>query len=131
MNTGQKIVFINDFLRNVRQFDADIFGSGHGRLQIEVLCIKTCKPGIAAGHDTVDHELDQIKRSGWGVDVTRVLDMATRQGDPCTVGIGLLRADFTNNHGVADVLASVLRYVLISDRSESVGAFYTLVAGSL
>ena len=32
MNTGQNIVFINDFLRNVRQFDANIFRSGHGRL---------------------------------------------------------------------------------------------------
>ena len=131
MNTGQKIILINDFLRNVRQFDAYIFRPGHGRLQIEVFCIKTCKPGIAAGQDTVDHELDQIERTGGSADVARVLYMATRQGDPGTVGIGLLRSDFTNNHGVADVLASVLWYVFISDGPESVGAFYALVAGSL
>ena len=131
MNTGQKIVFINDFLRNVRQFDAHIFRSGHRRLQIEVLCIEAGKPDITAGQDTIDHELDQIERSSWGADVVRVLDMAARQGDLRTVGVGLLRADFTNNHCVADVLASVLRNVFISDGSESVGALHALVAGSL
>ena len=57
--------------------------------------------------------------------------MFTRQGDTRTIWVSLLRTDFTNNHGMADVLAPVLWDVLIADGAESVGALYALVVGPL
>jgi len=42
--SAEEIVFIEEFIRDVRYFDTDIFGIGHGRVKIKVLEINGAKP---------------------------------------------------------------------------------------
>ena len=73
----------------------------------------------------------QVKRTCGRAYIDRITDAAASNGDACTIGIFLLRLDFTHNHGVTNLISSVTRYIFKSNDAESVCALNTLVLGDL
>ena len=117
-----KVIFTNDFLGNVTDFDLDILGSFHWCGQVKILDIKACKFCTFAREHTVDHEFDKLKGGRVGPCISWVADAIATDGDTCPIGIFLLGADLTHNRSVGDFFASVFRYVIILDGKEGVRA---------
>ena len=57
--------------------------------------------------------------------------MAVSDGDACTIGIFLLRSEFTHNHVVANFLSSVMRDIFKLNDLEIGCALKVLVLGEL
>ena len=100
MDQLHEIIFLNEFLGNVRGFYAHILWSIHWGLEINFFCVKAEKLRIAAIQDTVNHELDKVEGTCGHAYISWISDVATSNGDTCTIGIFILRSDLTNHHGV-------------------------------
>ena len=116
---------------DVREFYAHIFRAIHWCLEVKVFCVKADKLCIATGQNTVNQELDQVKRTCGRAYISGTTNEAARYSDACTIGIFLLRSDLTHNHGVANFLPSVARDIFKANDTESVGALNMLFLGSL
>ena len=92
-----QIVFLTEFRRNVCVFDENVLRSGHWRLEVKVCGVEAGEFGARARKDTVDHEFEKVEVCRGGPYVVFDHDMPPRDGDTCTVGIGLGRADLTDN----------------------------------
>ncbi len=55
-----ELVLINEFLGDVRKFDAGVLWLVKRGVQIEVLEVHGCKPGITLGENTVDEQFDKF-----------------------------------------------------------------------
>ncbi len=53
--------FLDDFFRDVGDFDADIFWSVQGGVEVEIFEIEGCKASPALGEYTVDEENDKFE----------------------------------------------------------------------
>jgi hypothetical protein len=56
--TATEVVFCEEFVRDVRDLDADVFKIGHGSVQIEVFDVNGAEAGTFPGEDAVEKELD-------------------------------------------------------------------------
>ena len=124
--TSQEIVFGDEVIRDISEFDADIFGIRHGGVEIEVLDVYGAEAGPLSGEDAVEEKLDELKGGCVGAHIPRVADPAATNGDPSAIRIIFFRADFTDDHGVADLLTLVGRDVLVVNEEEGIGASNTL-----
>jgi hypothetical protein len=123
--------FIDEFIRDVQDFDANVFGLGHGSIQVEVLKVNGAKAGTFPREDTVDEELEKLQQHCFCTHISRVADAVATNGDPCAVRVILVRKDFTYNHGMAYFLSLVQWDVMLVDAEVDVSASYTLGAGGL
>ncbi len=121
-----KVVFIDEFFRDVGELDAYIFGIRHGRVQIDVFEVDDVEASTFSGEDTVEEELDKFKRGRVGADIARIADSVAANGDMGAVRVILFRMNLTDNHGVADLLALVGQDVLVVNEEEGVGTCYPL-----
>jgi hypothetical protein len=119
-------VFLDELIRDVRELDANIFGIGHGSIKVEVLKVNGAEPSALPGEDTVEEEFDEFKGCGVGANVARIANPVSADGDTGSVRIVLLWADFTDHHGMTDLLALVEGDVLEVDEKEGVGTPYPL-----
>ena len=94
-------------------------------------CVKVDKVRIAKRQETVNNELDQVKRTCGRVYISKIIFAASIYGDACTIGILLLRSDLTHNHGVVNFLPSVARDIFKDNDAESVCALNALFLGEL
>jgi hypothetical protein len=60
MITALEIVFLDELLRDVRHFDADIFWVRHGHVKVEVLEINGAKAGALSRENAVQQKFDQL-----------------------------------------------------------------------
>ena len=123
------IIFPNELLGNVREFYAHILRSIHWCLEVKGFCIKADKARIATRQDTLNHDIDKAEGTCGRAYIAVITDTAARDGDACTIGIFLLRSDFTYNHGAANLFSSILRDIFKSNDAESVYALHVLVLG--
>ena len=84
---------------------------------------------IATIQNTVNDEFDEVEGTGWRTYIARVANLATSDGDVCSIGIFLMRFNLSDNHGVKNLFSSVLRDIFKLDDAEGVCAFHTLVLG--
>ena len=91
----KEIVFVDEFLRDVGQHDADVLWSVEWGLKVKVFDVKGDKLRALPGENTVENEFDEVKRRGLGADVAEVRDVLDGNGDAHAVGVGLLRSDAT------------------------------------
>jgi hypothetical protein len=122
-----KVVFLDEFFGDVEDLDADIFRIEHGRVEIEVLEVDGAEASIFPGEDTIEEELDKLKRGRVGANVTRIADSVATNGDSGAVRVILVRTDLTDNHGVTDFLALVGWDVIVVDDEEGIGTRYPLL----
>jgi hypothetical protein len=121
-----KVVFIDEFFRDVGELDVYIFRIGHGRVQIEVFEVNGAEASTFSGEYTVEEELDEFKQGHVGADITRIADSVATNGDTRVVWVILFRTNLADDHGVADLLALVGQDVLVVNEEEGVGTCYPL-----
>ena len=88
-----EIVFVDEFLRSVREFDSDIFWAVKRSAQIKIGNIKAGKLGTGTRENTVDNSLDEFKGSSVGADIAWITDAVATNGDSCLVGFSFLGPD--------------------------------------
>ncbi len=96
-----KLIFVNELVRDVQDFDANVFGLGHGSIKVEVLKVNGAKAGNFLREDTVKEELENLQQRCVSTHIARVADAVAINGDPCVVSVVLVQTDFTYNHGMA------------------------------
>ncbi len=121
-----KVVFIDEFFRDVGKLDVYIFGIGHGHVQIEVFEVNGAEASTFSGEDTVEEELNEFKRGRVGANIARIADSVAANGDTGAVRVILFEINLTDDHGVADLLVLVGRDVLVVNEEEGVGTCYLL-----
>ena len=126
-----QLVFVDELIRVVQDFDVNVFGLGHRSIQVEVLKINGAKAGTFLREDTVEEELEKLQRHYVCTHISRVADAVATNGDPCEVRVILFRTDFTYIHGMAYFLSLVRQNVMVVNAKESVCTSYTLGAGGL
>ncbi len=128
--SAREIVFLDEFVQDIRELDVNIFWIRHRSVQIEVFKINGAEPSSFPGEDTVECELDKFKRGCVGDHIARITNPVAINGDTGAVRIILFRSNLTNNHCVADFLALVGRDVLVINDVEGVGTCYLLTSWS-
>jgi hypothetical protein len=110
-----QLVFVNELIGDIQDFDASIFGIGHRSIQIEIFEINGV--GNFPREDTVEEELEEelekLQRRCVCTHISRVADAAATNGDPCAVKVVFFLTDFTFNHGMAYFLSLVQRNVMV------------------
>jgi hypothetical protein len=125
---AREVVFLDEFIWDVRELDANIFRLEHRHVKVEVLEVDGAEPGAFPGEHAVEEELDEVNQGCDGTHIARISNPVATNGDAGAVGIILFRTDSTDNHGVADFLALVGRDVLVVNDEEGVGTRYPLVS---
>ena len=82
---------------------------------------------LKRGEDTVEEEFDKFKGSSVSANVARIADSVASNGDTSSIWIILLWTDFTDHHGMTNLLALVEGNVLVVDEEEGVGTCYSLL----
>ena len=118
--TGE-VVFTDEFIRDVSELDANIFRIRHGSIKIEVLEVNGAEVCTLPGEDTVEEEFDKFKRSSVSANVARIADSVASNGDTSSIRVILLWTDFTDHHGMTNLLALVEGNVLVVNEEEGVG----------
>ena len=124
--TTSEVVFLDEFIRDAGELDVNIFGIGHRSVKIEILHFNGAEPCTLPGEDTVEKEFDEFKGGGVGANVAGIENPVATNGDTDLVRVILLRANFTDNHGMTDLLALVEGDVLVVDEEEGAGTRYPL-----
>ena len=122
-----EVVFLNEFLRDIRELDAHIFGLLHWGLEIEVFQIKRNKVRIATRQNAFNDNFDKVELSGWCTYIPRVANLTTCDGDARAIRVFLVGFDLEYYHGMANFMMSVLWNVDELDESEGVCAFHALL----
>jgi hypothetical protein len=117
-----KFVLINEFHRNVCDFNADIFRVRHQSIKVEILEVDGAETCAWARKHAVEKQLDVFKGHGAGSHVTQEADVVTTNGDAGAIRIILFWPHFTYHHGVADFLSFMDRDVVIVYKKEGVSA---------
>jgi len=117
-----KLVFLNEFRRDVCDFNADIFRIEHWGIKVEVLEVDGAEAHAFVREHTVEEQLEEFEGGRVSADISRVTNTTAPDGDAGTIGIVFFRTNFTNYHGVADFLLFVGGNIVIVDEKESVSA---------
>jgi hypothetical protein len=103
-----KIVFLNEFLRFVSNFNTDVFQVWNRCVDVEVLEVDRAEAHSFLVQDTVEKELNKFERSCVGANVVAwVADAVATNSGAGAIRIIFLQRNFTNHHGVADFLLFV------------------------
>jgi hypothetical protein len=102
-----ELVFVNDFVGDVQDFDANVFRLGHGSVKVEILTVNGAKACMFLGEYTVEEELEKFQGRCVSTHIARVANMVATNGDPCAVRVVLVWTDFIYNHGMAYFLSLV------------------------
>ena len=121
-----EVVFFIDIMWDVAQFDADVLWSIQRVLEEEVFDVKGDKLGAFSRKDDVEEEIDEVNRSCFGANVTRVGDVMHFYSDASAVRVCFFGAKHANNLGESDAFAEVQWNVFVSEEVECVGAIDAL-----
>ncbi len=102
-----ELVFLDELVRDVRDYDAKVFRLGHGSVKVEVLKVDGAKVCIFLREYTVEEELEKFQGCCVSSHIARVANVVATIGDPCVVRVVLVWTDFTYNHGMAYFLSLV------------------------
>ncbi len=125
-----KIAFVDEIVGDVRDFDANVFGLGHGGFKVEVLEVDGAKAGTFLREYTVEEELEELQQRCC-THIARVADTVATNCDPCAVRAILVQTDFTYDHGMAYFYSLVRRDVVVVYAKECVGTGNMLGVGGL
>jgi hypothetical protein len=102
-----ELVFVNELIRYVQDFDVNVFRLEHGSVKVEVLKVDRAKACTFLREYTVEEELEKFQGRCVSTHIARVADAVATNGDPCAVRVVLVWTDFTYNHGMAYFLSLV------------------------
>ena len=120
---ANEVVLFNELLRDVRHFNADIFGVRHGSIQVEILQIDGAKARTFSREHAVYSNLDQFKGSSVCPHISWITNTAAPNSDLGMVRIILFRTDFTDDERVTNFFAFVCRDIIVIDEKKCVSPF--------
>ncbi len=126
-----ELVFGNELVRDVQDFDANVFRLRHGSVKVEVLKLNGAKACTFLREYTDEEELEQFQGCCVSAHVARVANAVATNSDPRVVWVVLVWTDFTYNHVMAYFLSLVRLDVVVVNAKERVGTGYTLGVGGL
>jgi hypothetical protein len=126
-----ELVFVDELVGDVQDFDANIFRLGHGSVKVEVLKVDGAKACTFLREYTVEEELEKFQGCCVSTHIVRVADAVATNGDRCAVRVVLVWTDFTYNHVTAYFLSLAQWDVMVVDAKERFGNGYMLGAGGL
>ncbi len=85
-----ELVFINELVWDVQDFDANVFRLGHGCVKAEALKVNGAKECTFLREYTVEEELEQFLGHCVSTHITRVADAVATNGDLCAVRVVLV-----------------------------------------
>ncbi len=103
--TTLKVVFLNEFCRNVSNFNADIFEVWNWSIEVEVFEVNGAETCAWARKHTIEVKLDKFKGCNVGSHIAWEAD-----------------AIAAYHHGVADFLLFMLRDVVVVNKEEGFSA---------
>ena len=121
-----KVIFIDEFLRNVAEIDADISKAVQWSLEVEVADVEGDIFEDLLREDTVDDEFEYIKQCSFGYHVAWIFDVVTANFNAVVIGILLFRAERAHKFRGCDFFPVVHGDEVIVDDIEYVCAFYAL-----
>ena len=125
-----KVIFFDEFLWDVQELYAHIFGSPNQGLEVKVFQIKSDKVCIATRQNAVNDKFDENTCSGRRTYIPGVANLTTYDGDACSIGIFFVRFHLADNHGVANLSSCALGDFLKLDEAKGIFAFHMLVLGA-
>ncbi len=117
-----KYVLLNEFRRNVCNFNADLFRVRDWSIEVEILEVDGAETCAWARKHTVEKKLDKFEGHGVGSHITQEADVIATDGDAGAIRIILFQLHFTYHHGVADFLPFMDRDVMVVNKKEGVSA---------
>ncbi len=117
-----KVVFLDEFLWNISNFNADVFGVWHWSIEVEVLEVNGAESCTWVRKHAVEKKLDKFKGCGVGSHVAREADVIAADCYAGVIRIIFFRTHFAYHHGVADFLLFMARDVVVVDKEEAVSA---------
>jgi hypothetical protein len=126
-----ELVFIDELMRDVQDFDSNVFWCRHECVGVEVLKIDIAVACTFLQEYTFEEKLEQFQGCCVGTHIARVANVVANNGDSCVVRVVLVWLDFKYHHGMAYFLPLVQRDVAIVDAKECVGTGNTFEVGGL
>jgi hypothetical protein len=126
-----KLVFVDELIRDVQDFDANVFGLGHGSVKVEVFKVNGAQAGTFSREYIVEEELEKLQQCCVSTHIARIADAVATNGDLCAVRVALVWMDFTYNQDMAYFSSLVQRDVVVVDAKERFGTGYMLEAGGV
>jgi hypothetical protein len=117
-----KVVFLNEFCRNVSNLNADIFTVQHQSIKVEALEVDGAETCTWARKHTGEKKLDKFKGCSVSSHVVWKADAIAADGDVGAIRIIFFRTHFTYHHGVADFLPFMEQDVVVVDKEEGISA---------
>ncbi len=107
-----KVVLLNEFHQNVRDFNADVFGVWHRSIKVEVLEVDGSETCAWTRKHAVEKKLNKFKGCGVGSHVDREADAIAANGYAGAIRIIFFWMHFAYHHGVADFLPLMAQDVI-------------------
>jgi hypothetical protein len=126
-----ELVFVDELVRDVQDFHANLFRLEHGNVKVEVLKVNGAKACTFSREYTVQEELEKFQGRYVSTHIARVADAVATNGDPCADRVVFVWTDFTYDHGMAYFLSLVQWDVVVVDGKERVCTGYMLGVGGL
>jgi hypothetical protein len=117
-----KVVLLNEFHRNVCNFNADIFRVGHQSIKVKILEVDGAETCAWVIKYAVEKQLDEFKGCGVGSHITREADAIAADGDAGAIRIILFRMHFAYHRDVADFLLFMDQDVVVVNKKGGASA---------
>ncbi len=117
-----KVVFLDEFHRNVSNFNVDIFGVWLWSIKVEILEVDGAELCAWARKLAVEKKLDKFKGHGVGSHVAQEADAIATNCYEDAIRIIFFQTHFEYHHVVADFLSFMARDVVVVDKEEGISA---------
>ena len=118
-------IFLNDFLRNVAEFDFCKFGSFEWCHEVEICKVDAHKLRARCGNYTVEEYLDKEERGRVGANVVGIVDEVAAHGCTRAVGFLLFRVNGANKLYVGNIFEAVTGDLSFGYELNCVGSLYS------
>ena len=127
---GEKIIFVDELIRNIGELNADVFGMIERSCEIEVFDIETSEFCTGTRENAVDLKLECFEGACVGANIARIDDTIAANGDASAIFFLFVWLDFANHFSVCDLFASFRWNVFVSDDMKGFCACDALLGAS-
>jgi hypothetical protein len=88
-----ELVFFDELIGDVWDFDANVFGLGHGSIKVELLKVNGARVCTFSREYTIEEEHEKFHQHCVSTHIARVADAVATNGDPCVVRVLIVWID--------------------------------------
>jgi hypothetical protein len=118
-----QFVLSNNLLRDVVNFDSNVFVSHHKRVEVEVFNIHHHVSCIPSGNDAVHIHFEKCQVRCWSANIAWVVNFITTDGKSCSAYLLFVQLKLTHKFCICYIFPSITRNLIFVDEEENgVGA---------